>query len=173
MPPSGSDIERTQVRIPKGAVCRPIHRDWMRLEYPARRCKDVDHGPRSGLAPAGAGDDVPLCVQTHAVDTPLYPVGVLAKGMQRGIGPERVIVSQRVGPEFPYAVIIALGDIQGELILREQDAVGRGGVKGHTLQRPVPAWLWIQPQDRGMVQLPFLSGPTTPKGVGEPDTSFA
>src|SRR6516225_8386259 len=98
MSATGGDVERTQVSVPKGTVCWPIHRDWMRLEHAARRSKDVDHGARSGLAPARAGNDVALCVQTHTVDTPLHPVGVLSKGMQHGIGAKRVVISQRVGP---------------------------------------------------------------------------
>src|SRR5215475_13227317 len=98
MSASCSDIERTQVSIPKGAVCRPIHRDRMRLEHAARRIKDVDHRTRSGLAPARTGYDVALRVQTHAIDTPLHPTGVLSKGMQHRIGSESVIVAQRVGP---------------------------------------------------------------------------
>ena len=76
MSATGGDVERTQVSVSKGAVCRPIHRNLVRLEHAARRSKDVDHGAWSSLAPARAGDDVALRVQTHAIDTPLHPAGV-------------------------------------------------------------------------------------------------
>src|SRR5215475_9322756 len=98
MPASCSDIERSQVSVPKGTVCWPIHRNRVGLEHTARWSKDVDHGARSGLAPSRAGDDVALRVQAHAIDTSLHPTGILSKGMQHAIGSERIVVAQRVGP---------------------------------------------------------------------------
>src|SRR6266446_3752992 len=98
VPASCGDVERAQLRIPKGAVRRPIHRDRVRLEHAARWGKDIDHGARSGLAPPGAGDNVPLRVQTHTIDAPLDPPGVLSEGMQYCIGSKRVVVSERIGP---------------------------------------------------------------------------
>src|SRR5207342_657650 len=54
-----------------------------------------------------------------------------------------------------------------------QDTVRRGGVRGHAPESPVATGLGVQPQDRGMVELPFLRWTAAAKGVREPDTSFA
>src|SRR2546429_8984210 len=112
MSATGGDVERTQVSVPEGTVCRTIYRNRVCLEHTARRSKDVDHGARSSLTPSRAGDDVALRVQTHVIDTPLHPAGILSKGMQHGIGSERVVVAQRVGSQFSRSIIIALGHIQ-------------------------------------------------------------
>ena len=106
MPASCRDIERTQISVPKGAVCRPIHRDRVRLSTgPTEQRRRSSGGPAS-RHPAQAM--MFPSVSRHMPSTPAAPRG---RPVQRYAAPYRLRACRRLAagrPGVPAAVIIAL-----------------------------------------------------------------
>lgn len=92
-PGAGSDVERLQIRIAKGAVGRPVNWNRMRFQDPAVGRKNVNHRPRPALLPAGCGDDIALDIQAHAVNAAM---GI--EVVHHLVGANRAVVVEGIGP---------------------------------------------------------------------------
>src|SRR5262249_1198813 len=149
MTTASGDIEGTLVGIPKGAVGGGVytHRHWVGLQDAPFGVPDVDHRARTADIGASGSNDIPLLVQTHAVDAPLGPPVVLTELMQHGIAAQGAVRLNVVCSKFP-SLRAGLDHVEGALVRRDQETIGPSRIMGHPFAYPDAVGLGIGSQNR-------------------------